>query len=437
MSGWEQVRFGDIFSLEKGQLQSSKCTPGEYTFITAANDWKTHNQYTHDCEAIIFAVAASGSLGRAHYFKGKFIASDLCFVLSEKDPQKHPVAFMFYKYVLNFLRREIVSATKAGTSKESISQKRLSEYHIPYIDIEHQKKWIDRLAGLDHINSEFSEAQNDQSDLLSLLRQSILQKAIEGKLTVAWRAMHPYRKGDPERDGAALLEKIKVEIRRLVADRALREEKAQDALVEKTIVVPSTWSLPLFGGITKQITDGTHQTPTYVERGEVFLSAQNVKPFRFIPEKHQFITRAAFLENRRNRCPELGDLLISRVGAGIGETAVIDQPIEFAFYVSLGLVKTFQEYTNSQYLSIVCNSPYGVAYAKGNISSGGTSAGNYNLGRIRSLPIPLPPLAEQDAIVERVESLLATVGELEKEVASRKVLAAELMREVLRGAFEG
>jgi type I restriction enzyme S subunit len=61
----------DLFEFGKGTLQSSKCTPGPYTFITAAEDWKTHTEFTHDCEALIFAMAASGSLGRTHYFKGK------------------------------------------------------------------------------------------------------------------------------------------------------------------------------------------------------------------------------------------------------------------------------------------------------------------------------------------------------------------------------
>ena len=37
-------------------------------------------------------------------------------------------------------------------------------------------------------------------------------------------------------------------------------------------------------------------------------------------------------------------------------------------------------FVNSDYLTYVFNSPYGVQYAKGNISSKGGSAGNFNLG---------------------------------------------------------
>ena len=72
MSNLNLIPIGKLFDLEKGSLQSSKCTEGEYTFITAAEEWKTHNEYSHECEALIFAAAASGSLGRTHYINDKF-----------------------------------------------------------------------------------------------------------------------------------------------------------------------------------------------------------------------------------------------------------------------------------------------------------------------------------------------------------------------------
>ncbi|GHV70497.1 hypothetical protein AGMMS49928_18520 [Spirochaetia bacterium] len=100
MDDWKKIPIGELFTLEKGLLQSTKCTPGEFTFITASNDWKTHTEYTHDCEALIYAVAASGSLGRCHYFKGKFISSDLCFILQAKDKRNIQLITNFTKIFL-------------------------------------------------------------------------------------------------------------------------------------------------------------------------------------------------------------------------------------------------------------------------------------------------------------------------------------------------
>lgn len=116
---------GKLFNIEKGQLQSTKCVPGKFDFITAAEEWKTHNEYNHECEALIIAMAASGSLGRTQYVDGKFISSDLCFILTPKDEGNYPLNLTFYHFVFNSLRPILVAATKSGTSKESINQTNL------------------------------------------------------------------------------------------------------------------------------------------------------------------------------------------------------------------------------------------------------------------------------------------------------------------------
>ncbi len=81
----ETKKIKELFVIEKGTLQSTKNKSGEFTFVTASKEWKNHNSYSHDCTALVIAVAASGSLGRVHFVEGKFIASDLCFILT---PQK-------------------------------------------------------------------------------------------------------------------------------------------------------------------------------------------------------------------------------------------------------------------------------------------------------------------------------------------------------------
>jgi len=79
---YSMVRITDLFNIDRGSLQSESNIEGDYDFITASEEWKTHESYDHDCEAIIYAVDASGSLGRSHYVNGKFIASNLCLILT-------------------------------------------------------------------------------------------------------------------------------------------------------------------------------------------------------------------------------------------------------------------------------------------------------------------------------------------------------------------
>ena len=132
------MKIKDLFHFEKGILQSSKCIPGEYDFITASSEWKTNNEYTHDCEALVFAAAASGSLGRTHYVNGKFVSSDLCFIITAKDSINYPIDLKFYHMIFNEFKNDIVNSTKKGTSKEAIGMSAFGNYELPYFGIEKQ-----------------------------------------------------------------------------------------------------------------------------------------------------------------------------------------------------------------------------------------------------------------------------------------------------------
>ena len=135
------VRFKYLFDTRtKGSLASDAAEPGEFPFITASEEWKTHNNYDHDKEAIVYAVAASGSLGRCHYVNGKFVASNLCLVLTPKNPIKYPINLLFYTLYLNAIRQNIRNEIADGTSKLTISVDDLNDYLIEYIPIEVQNK---------------------------------------------------------------------------------------------------------------------------------------------------------------------------------------------------------------------------------------------------------------------------------------------------------
>src|SRR4029077_1275325 len=156
-----------------------------------------------------------------------------------------------------------------------------------------------------------------------------------------------------------------------------------------------------------------HLTPKYTDRGKPFLSAQNVKPFRFMPEKHRFVSKVDFEKYRSNRKPERDDVLLTRVGAGIGEAAVLDSDFEFAFYVSLCLIKIPTKFLNPKYVVLWLNSPEGRNNSTIRTYGKGASQGNLNLGLIRTFKIPIPPLAEQHRIVAKVDELMTLCDELE------------------------
>ena len=120
---------GEIFSIEKGTVQSSKAVEGEYAFVTASEDWSTHDEYTHTGPSLVFAAGAEGSLGRVHFVESgrKFVASDLCFVLQQK---KDLIDYHFYLGYFNSIRSLVVMALAKGASKTSINKTDLGKFLI-------------------------------------------------------------------------------------------------------------------------------------------------------------------------------------------------------------------------------------------------------------------------------------------------------------------
>lgn len=280
-----------------------------------------------------------------------------------------------------------------------------------------------------HFKSFFNEITN-----IKKLRETVLQLAVQGKLTADWRANNP----DTE-DASILLKRIQEEKAQLIAEKKIKKEKALPPITKDEIPyeLPEGWVWCRMIELCQYITDGTHQTPKYTEEGRMFLSAKNVKPFKFMPEKHRFVSEEDFEGYRKNRKPELNDILLTRVGAGIGEATLIDQDLEFAIYVSVGLLKMFPNKLEPNYIVMWLNSPEGRQYSSKNTYGKGVSQGNLNLSLIRKFVVSLPPLEEQKAILQKVNALMDLCDSLEQEVQQSKKHSELLMQSVLREVFEG
>jgi type I restriction enzyme S subunit len=268
----------------------------------------------------------------------------------------------------------------------------------------------------------------NRPEQIQQLRQTILNLAVGGQLV-------PQNHNDES--ASELLKRILVENCELQRTKGIRPQKPVEPSknFEDDTQIPTTWAHAYLQELAYQITDGTHLTPKYTEQGEPFLSAQNVKPFRFMPGKHRFVSPTDFANYRANRKPERGDVLLTRVGAGIGEAAVLDCDFEFAFYVSLCLIKIPTQLLRPDYLVLWLNSPEGRTNSKIRTYGKGASQGNLNLGLIRTFKIPLPPLAEQWRIVAKVEELMALCDLLEAQLTTTQTESRHLLEAALQQAL--
>ena len=160
-----------MFTCEKGALASEDANEdGDIDFITASSEWKKHTVSTHNCEAIVFAVSASGSLGRTHYVNGKFIASNLCLILSPKNDSNYKVDLQFYNYYFESIREELRNDLADGTSKLTIRPADLMNYFIEYFPYDEQIKFRDTyIKQYVALKEQLIQAENKLKKKFSLL----------------------------------------------------------------------------------------------------------------------------------------------------------------------------------------------------------------------------------------------------------------------------
>ena len=427
MSEWKKVKIGDIFSIEKGSLQSSKCTPGEYDFITAATDWKTHNSFDHECEAIVYAVAASGSLGRAHYVNGKFIASDLCFILTEKDKKQYPINFLFYQIVFEMLRDEIVSKTKTGTSKESINRGNFSNYEIPYFPIEFQLANYQKFVNAKNIIKNLLEESEKQKNYIKQLRQNILQEAIEGKLTADWRKQNPVQKGNPDYDAEALFEQIQKE--------RINEKKQKELSPitdeEKPFEIPEGWKWVRLGEISESCLGKILDSAKNQGEKRKYLRNLNVRWFSFDLSD---VLEMKIKDDELNRClARKGDLLICE-GGYPGRSAIWNEDYDICFQKAVHRVRFYGLPNMPRLFNLFLF----LLSESGDIENYLTGEGIKHLTgiKLKQIKLPLPPFAEQIEIITQVEKNLQTVSDLEDQITEREQLSKQLMQSILKDAFK-
>ncbi len=142
------VSLGEIATIEKGTASAQKIETGEYTLITTAEDYKTCKEYKYDEEAVLIPLVSStghghASIKRLFYFNGKFSAASILAVVRIKDKTKFLPQFIYY-YLTAHKEDKIVSLMK-GAANVSLSIKKIQSIKVPLINIEEQKRLINRL----------------------------------------------------------------------------------------------------------------------------------------------------------------------------------------------------------------------------------------------------------------------------------------------------
>ena len=186
--------------------------------------------------------------------------------------------------------------------------------------------------------------------------------------------------------------------------------------------------------ITNKINDGTHKTPTYIEKGIPFISVKDIRNKQIFFDNCKFISEDEHQILFKRCNPEYGDVLITKSGT-IGRTAIVNTNKIFDLFVSVALLKPKKDLITSEFLMYALDNYIVSIDVKQEVKGGVIK--NLHIEDLKKITICLPPLEEQKMIVEEIEKRFAVADEVEKVVEDNIEKAKQLKQSILKKAFEG
>ena len=276
------------------------------------------------------------------------------------------------------------------------------------------------------------------------LRQKILDLAIHGKLV----------KQNPDDESAAiLLEKIRAEKEKKIASGELKRgkndsyiflgddnrhyEKFADGRVkdiedEIPFAEPEGWAWCRLGNYI-DVRDGTHDSPKYVETGYPFVTSKNLINGKIDFSNVQYISEQDHKNYIQRSHVEDNDILFAMIGS-IGNPVLIKKDREF----SIKNVALFKAYEKKQTdMKFVLFFLLWIQEGLKKIAKGGMQPFiPLNLFR-REIFITLPPLAEQQRIVAKIETIFAEIDLMEQNKADLQTAVKQAKSKILDLAIRG
>ena len=174
----EWIEFGNVFTLEKGKLQSSKVEEVEYgedgiTFLTGAKDENfkkvKKNKLSYvDGENIFISPNGNGNKRPVKYFVGECNYSDLMALLILNDKFKNKINKKYVYYFLKSLQEHIEDIYQKGSCNLSLDIKNFNRMKIQIPSIKQQNKCIEKINKIEEIikrwENDIDDIQNNGSN---------------------------------------------------------------------------------------------------------------------------------------------------------------------------------------------------------------------------------------------------------------------------------
>ena len=423
---WEWVRLGTVIELESGQ----DLTPDKYNdcgkgipYITGASNIENGN----------VLINRWTEYGRAFAYCGDVLLTckgTVGTMAVLQEPQVHiarqimairPISELYVPYiqlVLETLVEDLKAAAKSmipGIAREDVLQ---SLFPVP--PVSEQKRIVHKVSELSPCLEQYAAAD---TKLLSLntgfpeaLKKSILQEAVQGKLVPQ----------DPTDEPAeALLERIRAKKQQLIKEGKIKKDKHESVIfrrdnshyekldgVERCIddelpfEIPDSWVWVRLGTVLEIARGGSprpiQQYLTTEPDGINWIKIGDTdKGGKYIYKTKEKIRPEGVA---KSRMVHSGDFLLTN-SMSFGRPYILktDGCIHDGWLV---LSNRFDCYS-VDFIYYILSSPF--AYYQFCDSVSGAVVKNLNSDKVANALFPLPPLAEQHRIVQRIEELLPLV----------------------------
>lgn len=215
-------------------------------------------------------------------------------------------------------------------------------------------------------------------------------------------------------------------------------ESLNTKLRDVLLSVPNVKEVPLKRICSVPMTDGPHETPTFVDSGIPFVSAEASHDGRIhLDECRGFITREQHEVYCQKVRPHKNDIFIVKSGSTTGKTVMVDFDEEFSIWSPLALVRC-NNLAMPRYVFFYCTSVMFQKQVRDNWSFG--TQPNIGMGVLENLRLPLPEIEEQRAIADTLDAYWSKVLQvkcnLKKQIEEFQSLKTRIIADAVTGKID-
>ena len=301
-----------------------------------------------------------------------------------------------------YLQKEIMKQ-QVGVSREGLSGDKIKRFVIPIPPLQEQQRIVAKVDELmmlcDKLEAAEKELETLEEHFAEFLPKSILQLAVQGKLV----AQNP-----DDEPASELLKRIQAEKTKLVKEGKIKKEKPLPPITDEEIPyeLPKGWAWCRMGDLFQIASSKRVHQKDWCDQGIPFYRAREIA----VLSEYGYVNNELYISQnlydsfvKSYGVPTAGDLMVTGVGT-IGKTYIVKE--NDVFYYKDASVLCFHNLgnINSNYIKFVMKSPCFSMQLEAN--SSGTTVDTLTIMRANNYLVPLPPDAEQQRIVAKIEELM-------------------------------